>query len=244
MREDLDYRVHAFRADEGTGLRLDAAYSVFHLPLVNAAHPDAVLHDPAIGIDHGRFREPRRSLVAFVSWDELDETSALSTSIERVRRASFSPKVAWDSFAARHDRLHVSIASLGGELDVERVRRCLPLIGPLELRVCGLWAGRIRNTGRLYLPCYPCSVAGERHNALQELQRMAELPVTRFFGIGILNLTDHLNPEEAQELVDITSASSVVEIARYRIRTLSIIDTYDSLLNDFTVIESFVATAS
>lgn len=235
--DELDYAGQVYR--DRAGLRLDEAYRRLHLPLLVPGHADAIAADAAIGLAHGRFAKPRRSLVAFVPWAALTASDRFAQTLDRLRASLLHDKIAWTSFDARRDRLHLTIAGVHPDADLAPIVAGVNAEGPFAVRIGGLWGGQ-RNIGRLYLPCYPGRDAGSG-NSLQALQQRAGLATSRFFGIGLINLTDHLDAREAAALVDILADWRRPVVDSLPLNRLAVIETYDSLLLDYRVVQEIPA---
>lgn len=226
--QELDYRPQALTAADAP-LRLDRAYCLHHLPIVNAAHPDVIGRDSENGITAGRFATPRRSLVAFVDWGALAASDTLIAVLEQLRAASFGPKIAWRHFARRQDRLHFTITSLPPEMDADACADAVQAGGPYAVSIGSVWAGGRRNTGRLYLPCRP-NIGTDGVNALHGVQQCLGMPLRGFYGIGLLNFTDHLDNDETHELIGIVDANRNATVTEMPLTGFTVIDTFDSLL--------------
>jgi hypothetical protein len=72
----------------------------------------------------------------------------------------------------------------------------------LRVELRGLFSGNI-NVGRLYLRVYPERRAGA--NSLRQVQRILGRPETDLYLLGLYNLTDHLEANEAEGLQDIVA---------------------------------------
>jgi hypothetical protein len=187
----LGYRHAATVFRPGAGLRLDDSYRLCHLPLVNPLHPDVIRGkagtDYSMGV-HGNIT----SLVAPVPQEALDASAGFNAMSDELRASPLTAKIAWDVLPRRASRLH---ATLG-------VPRTSPIadadllssLGPLHARVGGPFSGSV-NVGRLYLKLYPCLRGGE--NAFHTVQKALGMPPRDLYLVGLWNLTDHLNSDEA-----------------------------------------------
>lgn len=228
--EDLSYDRNRYR---GGPVQLDRAYRLMHLPLVNPRHPGVIGSSEDDGVHMGRFIAPRLSLVAFIDWDSFATSPAVAKMIDAVSRAPFSRKVDFASFNQRRDRLHFTLAPLRNEDEASRTCDVASKTLAFTVRVASLWAGATVNTGRLYLPVYP-----ERRpqgSVIGALQARAGLRVSDFFGIGFFNLKDHLDGPESDALLRIVDRAWGMPIFDFEVRSLAVIETFDSLLLDYRI---------
>jgi hypothetical protein len=135
-------------------------------------------------------------------------------------------KIAWDLVERRRHRLHATLCGSLGHGDVvpaiaEAQRRALAALGPIGVRVRGLFSGNV-NVGRLYLACYPERRDGT--NMFHAIQRALGRPETDLYVIGVYNLIDDLDPSEARALagiIDETRDRVIVEIEAEELWLLS-----------------------
>ncbi len=201
--DELGYQRGRTRFVAGAGLTLDENYRFAHLPLVAPAHPDVIAARSGTGKTYAMGRHARTySLVLPVPAEALAQSEAYRELERALKAASFAGKIAWDLLPRRRDKLHVTICGGLGEPPTlrESDRRALAGLGPVGVEVRGLFSGDI-NVGRLYLRAYPERRAGA--NVFRQIQRALGRDETDLYVVGLYNLTDHLDREEASALSDL-----------------------------------------
>jgi hypothetical protein len=188
----------------GEALRMDAAYRLAHLPLVNPAHPDVIVSQPGKSYEMG-VHQRIHSLVLPIPAAELAASSAFGELDRAIRRSLFARKIAWDIMDRRADHLHATIAGSMAEGDAAPLLppgllADISALGPFRIRIQGLFSGNI-NTGRLYLKVYPEWRNGG--NAIHALQKLLGRAVSDLYLVGLYNLIDHLNAKETDALAAI-----------------------------------------
>lgn len=222
--------------DTSAGLVLDPAYRLAHLPLVAADHPRVIVARD--GSPYRMGRHPAvHSLVLPIPADTLFASPGFQA-IDRALRASVvTRKIAWDLMERRRHRLHATLCGSLGRGDAvpvlsEAQRRSLAALGPVGVRVRGLFSGNV-NVGRLYLACYPERRDGA--NMFHEIQRALGRTETDLYVIGVYNLTDDLDAAEAQALAGIIEATRDHLILELEAEELWLLSARDDLALDSDV---------
>ncbi len=194
---ELGYERSRTRFTSGEGLILDEPYRLAHLPLVAPDHPRVIRTREGSSYVMGR-HERVFSLVLPISGDLLFGTPACRALNEALRAAPFAHKIAWDLLDRRKDKLHATICgslSSGEPPVIDRMQRQeLAGLGPIHVELRGLFSGSM-NRGRLYLRAYPESRKGE--NVFRHIQRALGRRETDLYVVGLYNLTDDLDADEA-----------------------------------------------
>jgi hypothetical protein len=234
---DLGYERSRTRFAPGAGLRLDESYRLAHLPLVAPQHPDAIPRREGAFYDGGR--HPRAlSLVLPIPAEALSRSPAYRELDAELRAAPFAAKIAWEIVARRRPLLHATLCgslSLGeGPFELDPVRRReLSRLDPIEIELRGLFSGNI-NVGRLYARAYPERRAGA--NMLQRVQSVLGRR-TDLYLVGIWNLTDHLDPSEADALRELIERWWDRPILRFQADRLWLLGARDDLVLDSDIAE-------
>lgn len=222
----------------GAGFGLDEGYRLAHLPLVAPGHPRAIATKAGTHYAQGRHPEIF-SLVMPVAATALEAAPAYRALERALRDAPFGPKIAWDIVAARRQKLHATLCSALGLGTVPAIgaetRDKLAAIGPFAVRLGGLFSGNV-NRGRLYLKTYPESRAG--HNVVQEVQQALGRPKGDLYVVGVWNLTDDLDAEEASALEALIAAWWDRPILDLIIDRLWLMGARDDLVLDSRVVET------
>jgi hypothetical protein len=185
-------------------MRLDEAYRLAHLPLVNPAHRDVVPREPGKSYEMGL--HPRiHSLVLPVPATDLAASPVFQRLQREIVKAPFAPKIAWEIMDRRADRLHATIAGSLGDGEAVPVisaeaLAAITALGPFRVKIQGLFSGNV-NRGRLYLKLYPEWRNGT--NAIQAIQKLLGRQPTDLYLVGLYNLTDHLDGNETAALSDL-----------------------------------------
>ena len=235
--DELAYERNRTRFDLESGMTLDAAYCLAHLPLINPGHPRAIPSKEGTCYQMGR--HPRVfSLVLPIPGEALRRSEAYSELESELRCSPFSTKLAWRLLDQRRDKLHATVC---GSLSTNcppsiapAVRRELATLGPVMVEVRGLFSGNV-NRGRLYLRVYPERRKGG--NMFHRIQRTLGRPVTGLYVVGIWNLTDDLNPAEATALRDMIERWWDRPILQFEADSLWLLAASDDLVLDSSVWE-------
>lgn len=199
---DLDYERLATRFEPGAALVMDEAYRRAHLPLVAPHHPKVIGEDEARGYRMGR-HATIWSLVVPVEWQSLAASPAFQLLHQAMLGGPLRGKIDWDSFEKRRDVLHATIVSdiaRGAAPGIsEHWRQAFRSTRPFQIALRGFFSGNI-NLGRLYLKLYP--EQRRDGNPIHILQRSLGRPETGLYVVGLYNLTDDLNRDETNWLVD------------------------------------------
>lgn len=239
---ELGYRRVLTPFLKGEGLRLDETYRLAQLPLVAPNHPAVIPEMPGRYYRMGR-HVGVHSLVMMVDPDALEASGAFGALEAEVRAAPFAAKVAWQMPPLRRHRLH---ATLCGELPGppfvgEEARRALAAIGPFDVEVRGLLSGNV-NLGRLYLKAYPERRGGR--NVLHHVQEALGYRPSDLHVVGLYNLTDNLDAQEAAALRDLIGRWWDMKLARLRIDSLAVLMSRDDLVLDAAIVETVSLVAS
>jgi hypothetical protein len=219
--------------NQGEAFRLDDAYRLAHLPLANPSHPDVIAHAP--GKSYAMGLHPRvHSLVLPVSSADLAGSAVFRQLEDEIRASILAPKIAWDIVKLRQDKLHATIA---GSLGAGEACPVLPpdalaglaRLGPLRVQLRGLFSGNV-NKGRLYLKAYPEKRDGQ--SVFHLIQKLLGRPATDLFVVGLYNLIDHLEPEEATVLAQIIERWWQVDFLEIMVRELWLLSSLDDLVLD------------
>ncbi|EJN14817.1 hypothetical protein PMI42_01594 [Bradyrhizobium sp. YR681] len=180
----------------GQGMMLDDVYRLAHLPLVAPHDTRVIAAKEGTAYDMGR-HPTTYSVVLPVSADALEASPAYQALDTELRRAPFARKIAWQVLDRRRERLHATICGgLGSEPPAIEPGRHVALagLGPISVEVRGLFSGNV-NRGRLYLRVYPEQRDGM--NLFHAVQRVLGRPTTDLYVVGLWNLIDDLDPDEA-----------------------------------------------
>lgn len=210
----------------GEGLALDEAYRLAHLPLVAPQHPKAIARLPDKPYDMGRHSKVVSLVLPVPDIDHLLEAE--------LRAQPFAHKIAWDIAARRRGKLHATLCGAPVVLD-EAQRQALRAVGPITVELRGLFSGNV-NLGRLYLRVYPEKRDGE--NLLARLQRMLGKRWTGLYPVGLHNLIDDLDPQEAAALAALIERWWERPILRWQVDALWLLGSHDDLVLDGGVEET------
>jgi hypothetical protein len=228
----------------GQGLAFDEAYRAAHLPLVAPNHPLVIATRAGAGTSYVMGRHERVfSLVLEVAHEVLTQSAPYRALDAELRAARFAAKIAWDVAVLRRDKLH---ATLCGGLAVGRppaiaaeMRRALAAIGPLTVELRGLFSGNV-NIGRLYLRVYPERRDGA--NAVHRVQRALGRRETDLYVVGLHNLVDSLDADDAAALAAIVERWWHAPLARFTVDSLALLGARDDLALDSEVVERLSLT--
>ncbi len=236
--DELSYQRSRTSFEPDAGMSLDDTYCLAHLPLINPRHPRARSSKEGNHYDMGR--HPRvYSLVVPIPGERLSQSPAYRAIEEELRGSPFSDKIAWQLLDRRRAKLH---ATLCGSLSVghppsigDDSRRELAALGPVTVELRGLFSGTI-NRGRLYLRAYPERRSGT--NAFHLIQNALRRPATDLYVVGIWNLIDDLDPEEARALSELIERWWDRPILSLEIDHLCLLGAGDDLALDSSVEEA------
>jgi len=236
--DELGYQRSRTRFVPSVGLALDEAYRLAHLPLVAPHHPQVILARDGTPYRMGR-HAPVFSFVLPVSAQALHRSEAYRELDGEIRASPFASKIAWDLLDRRRDKLH---ATLCGSLAVgeqtppaldDRQLLALSRLGPVGIELRGVFSGNV-NVGRLYLRVYPERRDGI--NLLRQIQRTLGRRETDLYVVGLYNLIDDLNPEEAAALDDLIRRWWDRPLLRFEIDHLWLLRAMDDLVLDGAVV--------
>jgi hypothetical protein len=145
-----------------------------------------------------------------------------------LRATPFAGKIAWDIIPRRRGKLHATLCGAPVVLDAAQ-RAALAAIGPIGVELRGLFSGSV-NHGRLYLRVYPEKRGGE--NQLARIQRLLGRRETGLYLVGLHNLTDDLDAEEAAALAALIERWWERPILRWQVESLWLLEAWDDLVLD------------
>ncbi len=226
----LGYRREATPRVPGRGLAFDALYRVAQLPLVAPGHPLALRESPGRPYRDGR-RPAVTSLVMEIDDAALDGSAGFAGLGRAMAGAPFAGKIAWPMLERRRGRLHATIVGSLSPDELASLRDPdLPgELGPIAAELRGLFSGRI-NLGRLYMKLYPEERAGE--NLVARLQRRLGRAATDLTPVGLYNLSEALDADEAEALHAIIETWGDWPLLRFTATRLALVRTKDDLALD------------
>lgn len=214
----------------GEALAFDDAYRLAHLPLVAPGHPEIIAGKDGTDYRNGTYETPRHSLVVPVDAGQLGTSEAFLQFETELRSFSFSDKIAWQLGHERAGKLHATIVGGLSEPDIARctdaAAAALAPLGALSLRIGGPFLGRI-NTGRIYLPVYPCCHDGEDVFGL--VQQACGARQTRFYVVGYFHFAAALTVAETTDLAGLVERWRHRVLAELPVRSLAVMATNDDL---------------
>jgi hypothetical protein len=233
---ELGYLRSRTRFSAEKGLGLDEAYRLAHLPLVAAQHPRTIARREGSGYEMGR-HERVFSLVLPVPWEALRGSTAYRELESEFAAQNFAHKLAWDLLDRRGDKLHATICGRLGTGDIPPVFEAKALgelagLGPLQVELRGLFSGNV-NLGRLYLRAYPERRDGI--NMFRHIQKLLGRPETDLYVVGLHNLIDDLDAQEASALAALIERWWDRSILRFEADSLWILGAKDDLVLDSAV---------
>jgi hypothetical protein len=235
---ELGYERSRTRFTSGEGLVLDETYRLAHLPLVAPDHPRVIRTREGSSYVMGR-HERVFSIVLPISGDLLYRSPAYLALNKALRVSPFADKIAWDLLGRRKDKLHATICgslSSGEPPVIDRMQRQeLAGLGPIHVELRGLFSGNV-NRGRLYLRAYPESRKGE--NVFRHIQRSLGCRETDLYVVGVYNLTDDLDADEAAALASLIDRWWDRTILQLTVDQLWLMGAYDDLVLDSAIAET------
>lgn len=234
--EILAYQTSRTRFRAGEGMALDESYRHAHLPLVASASPLIIPEKPGSDYRMGR-HSTVYSVVMPIAADALEASPAYRELDLEMRAAPFARKIAWSILPRRRERLHATLCGgYGGEPPVidAATRGALRSLGPISAELRGLFSGNV-NKGRLYLRVYPQQRDGQ--NLFHGLQRALGRNLTNLYVAGIWNLTDNLDPHEAQALAAMIDRWWSRRLLRIDLGELWVLGARDDLVLDSEISE-------
>lgn len=214
----------------GEALTFDDAYRLAHLPLVAPGHPEIIAGKDGTDYRNGTYQTSRHSLVVPIDAGKLAGSEAFRAFEAELRSFSFSDKIAWQIGRERTSKLHATIVGGLSEPDLagsaDAAAAALAPLGEISLRIGGPFLGRI-NTGRIYLPIYPCRFQGEDVFAL--VQRACGARQTRFYVIGTYHFAATLTAAETADLAGLAERWRRRTLAELPVRSLVVQATNDDL---------------
>ena len=239
---ELGYERSRTRFVSGEGLVLDETYRLAHLPLVAPDHPRVIRTREGSSYVMGR-HERVFSLVLPISGDLLSGSPVYRELNEALREAPFAHKIAWDLLDRRKNKLHATICGSlsSGEPPVLDHRKLQELagLGPIHVELRGLFSGSV-NRGRLYLRAYPENRKGE--NVFQLIQRALGCRETDLYVVGLYNMRDDLDAEEAAALASLIDRWWDRPILQFTVDHLWLLGACDDLVLDSAIVETVSLT--
>lgn len=236
---ELGYAAAATRFEPGAPLKLDESYRRAHLPLVAPGHPDIIAADAGRGYAMGRHDEIV-SLVAPIDADALEAGPGWRDCLAELHASPLAAKIAWDILPARRGKLHVTLCgTLSRGVDpvlAEGIEAALCKMEPIRAEVRGVFSGTV-NVGRLYLKLHPWR-SGQA-DAFQAVQAAFGRPPGALHLMGLINLTDHLDPQEAGWLAAFLASWEERLIARVVVGELWLMGARDDLVLDSRLLRRF-----
>jgi hypothetical protein len=229
--DELGYVATRTRFADGQGLVLDESYRLAHLPLVAPDHPGVIARQAGMPYEMGRRHSPVLSLALPIPGDEL--ALALRALEAELKAAPFARKIAWNMLPRRQARLHATLCA--GPVIGEHERYELQRLGGMTVELRGLFSGHI-NVGRLYIRVYP-----ERRNGVNLfhfIQNLLQRPRTDRYLVGLYNLMDHLESDEAASLSRLLERWWDKPLLRFRADMLWHLSANDDLVLDANVVEA------
>jgi hypothetical protein len=221
---------------EGERMGLDEAYRLAHLPLVAPRHLRIIARREGSGYEMGR-HERVFSLVLPVPWEALRGSPAHLELESEIAAQPFARKLAWNILKQRRDKLHMTICGRLATGDIPPVFEAKALgelagLGPLQVELRGLFSGNV-NLGRLYLRAYPERRDGI--NMFRHIQKLLGRPETDLYVVGLYNLIDDLDAQEASALAALIERWWDRPILRFQADSLWILGAKDDLVLDSAV---------
>ena len=214
----------------GETLTFDDAYRLAHLPLVAPGHAEIIAGKDGTDYRNGRYDTPRHSLVVPIDAQALGRSETFQAFEAELRSFSFSDKIAWQLGRERAGKLHATIVGGLSEPDIARcvqaVTVALAPLGALALRLGGPFLGRI-NTGRIYLPVYPCCHHDEDVFGL--VQQACGARQTRFHVVGLYHFAAALTAAETTDLAGLAERWRRRVLAELPVTSLAVMATNDDL---------------
>ncbi len=236
---DLGYQRSRTIFERGRGLLLDESYRLAHLPLVAPDHPRVIASRE--GKPYVMGRHPTAfSLGLPVDPDQLEASPAFRELAGEIGTLPFASKIAWEILPRRRDRLHATLCNGIGDAahDIaERARREVRRLTPVAVELRGIFSGDI-NVGRLYLRVYPECRDGQ--NLFRVLQRALGRRETDLYVVGLYNLKDDLDAQEAAALGALIERWWERPILRYTVDRLWLMHANDDLVLDGGIAEEIV----
>lgn len=234
--EDLAYLRSRTAFVAGAGMALDDGYRLAHLPLIDPAHPKAIVRKDGTHYENGR-HPPIYSLV--LPTLGLHEAPAYLELEQELREAPFASKIAWDILTRRQAKLHATVCgslSIGSPPLIDpAAREALSRIGPVAMELRGLFSGNV-NRGRLYLRLYPERRDGQ--NTLHLYQRALGRQSSDLYVVGIWNLNDDLDVAEAGALASLIERWWDRPILRFMADRLWLMGASDDLVLESEIVET------
>ena len=242
----MDYRPYLYPFEEGKGLSFDHNYRLCHLPLANASHPMVINHQPGKLYQEGYYALAKTSLVLMVHLEELISSKGFVEFEKAVKQAPFAHKVNWALYTRRKPLLHVTLCGglEGNSIATLRLKTKDWLSqrkSPDKLIIRGAFVGQM-NTGRIYLKAY--TLKGEGNNEHENpwligLQNHFEAKQSPIILLGLYNLTESLNPDEAKALNELLLAYWAVQFLEKEVSlsNLRLVTTNNDLILDATLDE-------
>jgi hypothetical protein len=214
----------------GEALTFDNAYRLAHLPLVAPGHAAIISTKDGTDYHNGRYETPRHSLVVPIDAGQLARSETFRQFEAELRSFSFSDKIAWQLGDERAGKLHATVVGGLSEKDIARCAEAaagaLAPLGAVSLRIGGPFLGRI-NTGRIYLPVYPCCHDGK--DVFTLVQSACGARLSRFYVIGYYHLAAPLTVAETADLAGLAERWRRRVLAELPVTSFVVMATNDDL---------------
>ncbi|WP_223358863.1 hypothetical protein [Leifsonia sp. ZF2019] len=185
----------------GEGLIFDEQYRAAHLPLVAPGHPRTLVNLNGRDYHNGWYARARVSIVADLGRPFLAQDTCRHL-LQRLATSSFAEKVAFDLIETRAPNIHCTLIGDVNPTPAQRnsanqLLRDAPSLMPV---MHGPFIGQF-NRGRIYFPLEftRCSDRGLLDAVCAVFGRNRQ----QFTAIGLVNLRDELDPQEAYDLAKI-----------------------------------------
>lgn len=229
--DQLRYRALAYRFPPDAALRLDEAYRLHHLPLIDPAHPDVIARRGEH--DMGWFPTPSYAFIVPVDAEALDASPVYRRMLATLRAAPFATKIDWAMTERRRPMLHATLRShlhdQHSDTAIRQMATRLRRERRFRARLTGPWMGD-KNHGRLYLPLVPETRHGV--DPCARMQALAGRKPTRLYTVGLFHLRDHLDAAETTALRRILNDWRDCVLLDYEVEEIWLHGTHDSLALD------------
>lgn len=204
-------------------------------PLIAPDHPLVIPSKPGTNYYRG-VHDLIYSIAIPISADKLLLSERFIEFHDELKTTKFAQKISWETFAQRKNKLHATICStisIGQEpLIQERVYNELSAIGPVAIRICGIFSGSV-NIGRLYLKVYPELRDGK--NMCHEIQKICDTTLTNLYVVGLFNFVEELDSSETQALKEFIDRWQHCEFVQLNLEDLWMLKSKDDLVLDGSI---------
>ncbi|MEH6476822.1 MAG: hypothetical protein V7727_14115 [Sneathiella sp.] len=230
--DQLAYERYRTEFFDNQGLSFDTAYRLAHLPLVAPDHPLVIKSDPNKGYDMG-LHNLVYSVAMPLPEDKIFSSSIFQEFIKEISNTKLASKISWPSFEQRKNKLHATICSFlstdEAPVIAQEVFEKVAQTEGFSVQVRGLFSGNL-NVGRLYLRMYPEMRRGI--NVCHQIQKAFDKKPTDLYVVGILNLIDELDADEATTLSALIERWWDRQFVQIDLKELWMVKTRDDLVLD------------